>query len=172
MTPSDSEFMRTFTQIVIGLALFTVLLIGFAFTLHAQLADPRNEARERTIAAQIAPIAGVYAGETGRAAQAAAMEAARAALASKVAFEGSLDPVLIYTNVCQACHDSGAGGSPKLEKAVWEPRLAQGLETLIKHAIEGYQGQAGIMPARGGRPDLSDEQVKVSVEYMIRTAGL
>ncbi|MEM6576462.1 MAG: c-type cytochrome, partial [Pseudomonadota bacterium] len=74
---------------------------------------------------------------------------------------------LIYNNVCAACHTSGVAGSPKLESAAWEPRLAQGMDTLVQHAIEGYQGDAGLMPARGGRMDLSDEQVRVTVQWMV-----
>ena len=49
----------------------------------------------------------------------------------------------------------------------WAPRVAGGLETLVKHATEGYTGSAGIMPARGGNPALSDAQVKATVEWMI-----
>jgi cytochrome c5 len=97
----------------------------------------------------------------------AAEAAAKAAAAASVAFEGALDGELIYKNVCAACHDTGAGGAPKADKAAWAPRIAQGLETLVKHAVEGFQGNAGIMPAKGGRADLTDEQVKVTVEYMV-----
>jgi cytochrome c5 len=38
---------------------------------------------------------------------------------------------------------------------------------MIKHAIEGYTGSAGMMPAKGGNPALTDEQVKATVEWMI-----
>ncbi len=69
----------------------------------------------------------------------------------------------IYKSACLACHGSGAAGSPKYgDKAAWKPRLAQGMATLITHAIKGFKG----MPAKGGRADLSDDAVKAAVKYM------
>jgi cytochrome c5 len=74
---------------------------------------------------------------------------------------------VIYANLCGACHTSGAGGAPKLEAAAWTARIAQGAETMHKHAIEGFQGGAGIMPAKGGNPALTDEQVIATVDWMV-----
>ena len=54
-----------------------------------------------------------------------------------------------------------------MEAAAWTARSAQGEDTLIKHAIEGYQGAAGLMPARGGNPALTDAQVAASVKWML-----
>ena len=73
-----------------------------------------------------------------------------------------------YEVVCAVCHGAGIAGAPKVgDKAAWTPRIAQGLATLDKHAIEGYQGSAGIMPAKGGRADLTDELIKASVAHMV-----
>jgi cytochrome c5 len=85
-----------------------------------------------------------------------------------VAYGGTIDGKTIYGNLCHSCHDTGAGGAPKIaDKAGWAPRVAQGLETLDKHAIEGYTGKAGIMPAKGGNPSLTDEQVKATVQWIV-----
>ena len=74
----------------------------------------------------------------------------------------------VYQAVCLACHDAGALGSPKLgDKAAWSPRIAQGYETLIKHAIEGIRS----MPARGGNPDLTDGEIANAVAFMANKAG-
>lgn len=74
----------------------------------------------------------------------------------------------VYQSVCMACHDAGALGSPKLgDKGAWAPRIAQGYETLIKHAIEGIRS----MPARGGNPDLTDGEIANTVAYMANKAG-
>jgi cytochrome c5 len=84
-----------------------------------------------------------------------------------VAYGGSVDGKYIYDQLCGACHTSGAAGAPKLLAAEWTARIPQGVETLVKHAIEGYQGAAGVMPARGGNPSLNDEQVDASVRWML-----
>ncbi|HFC52823.1 MAG TPA: cytochrome c5 family protein [Gammaproteobacteria bacterium] len=74
----------------------------------------------------------------------------------------------IYKQVCFACHDAGVAGAPKIgDKAAWEPRIAKGMDTLHKHAIEGFTGDAGAMPPKGGRTDLSDEAVMSAVDYLV-----
>lgn len=73
-----------------------------------------------------------------------------------------------YDSVCFACHATGAAGAPKVgDKAAWADRIAQGLDTMKKHAIEGFKGNSGFMPAKGGRTDLSDADVGAAVEYMV-----
>ena len=44
---------------------------------------------------------------------------------------------------------------------------SQGLDMLITNAITGYTGSAGVMPAKGGNPALTDDQVKATVEWMV-----
>ncbi|RYD87323.1 MAG: cytochrome c5 family protein [Sphingomonadales bacterium] len=73
----------------------------------------------------------------------------------------------VYDVACTACHGAGIAGAPKAgDKAAWGPRVAQGKDTLYKHAIEGFQGKAGIMPAKGGRADLDDALIKEAVDYI------
>jgi cytochrome c5 len=63
-------------------------------------------------------------------------------------------------------------GAPKFaDAAAWSARIDQGMDTLVKHAIEGFQGSAGYMPAKGGNPALSDEQVRSAVQHMVDAAG-
>ena len=72
-----------------------------------------------------------------------------------------------YDSACFACHSTGAAGSPKFgDKAAWAPRIAKGLDVLKQHAIEGFKGDTGFMPAKGGRADLADADVNAAVEYM------
>ncbi|VAW35905.1 hypothetical protein MNBD_GAMMA01-292, partial [hydrothermal vent metagenome] len=68
---------------------------------------------------------------------------------------------------CFACHGTGAAGAPKLEAAAWTGRLEKGTDALVANAIKGFQGNTGFMPAKGGRPDLSDAQVRAAVEFML-----
>lgn len=73
----------------------------------------------------------------------------------------------VYAKTCSLCHASGVAGAPKPgDKADWGPRIAQGNETLYKHAIEGFTGAKGAMPARGGGASLSDDEVKAAVDFM------
>lgn len=72
--------------------------------------------------------------------------------------------VRTYRTACMACHASGAAGAPKLgDKAAWKARIAQGMDTLVKHAVNGK----GAMPPKGGRMDLTDAQIKSTVAYMV-----
>lgn len=74
----------------------------------------------------------------------------------------------VFAEVCTACHTAGALGAPKFgDKAAWAPRIAKGYDTLIKHALGGFNQ----MPARGGNPDLSDLEVERAVAYMADDAG-
>jgi cytochrome c5 len=73
-----------------------------------------------------------------------------------------------YKTSCAACHSAGIAGAPKSgDKAAWAPRIAQGKDTLYKHAVLGFQGKGGVMPAKGGNTSLSDADVKAAVDYMI-----
>jgi cytochrome c5 len=70
---------------------------------------------------------------------------------------------------CAACHATGAAGAPKIaDKDAWAPRLGQGFETLVSHAIGGFKG----MPARGGNPSLSDGEVQRAVAHLVEQVGM
>jgi len=69
-----------------------------------------------------------------------------------------------YRTACAACHMTGAAGAPKTgDKAAWKARIAAGMDTLVTNAIKGK----GAMPPKGGRPNLTDAQVKAVVAYMV-----
>lgn len=76
-----------------------------------------------------------------------------------------------YKAACVACHGAGIAGAPKAgDKTAWSARVAQGKPTLYDHAIRGYQGKAGVMPAKGGNSALADADVKSAVDYMVSLA--
>ncbi|MGP5310250.1 c-type cytochrome [Vreelandella alkaliphila] len=126
---------------------------------------------------------GVMAGTSGAYAQ----DAARDAIAERLAPVGQLclqgqdcgtaaapaaasgggdeiDGEGIYNNICMACHETGAAGAPvRADEAAWAERTEQGFATLLEHAINGI----GAMPARGGNPNLSDEEMEAAVAYMV-----
>ena len=72
--------------------------------------------------------------------------------------------VRTYRTACFACHATGAAGAPKTgDKAAWKARIAAGMDTMVKNAINGK----GAMPPKGGRPNLTDAQIKAVVKYMV-----
>ncbi len=76
-----------------------------------------------------------------------------------------------FNKVCALCHAVGAAGAPLPgDKADWGPRIAQGKDTLYKHALAGFTGKKGTMPPRGGSPALTDAQIKAAVDYMVSRA--
>ena len=168
VTSTDSVFLKRFAIMIAMLAVLVVLLVVLSSCLYERNPAMPNADHEKFVAERIAPVGGVYAGDTGRAAMQAAQEAAKSAAASQVAYGGTTDGKTIYTSLCHSCHDSGVAGAPKVgDKPEWAARVAEGLETLDKHAIDGYTGKTGVMPARGGNPSLSDEQVKAAVAWMV-----
>jgi len=75
----------------------------------------------------------------------------------------------VYDGVCAACHGSGIPGIPQFgDTTAWSARIKLGKETLYEHAIYGFKGNSGMpMPAKGGKPDLTDDEVKAAVDYLI-----
>lgn len=72
-----------------------------------------------------------------------------------------------YNKVCALCHGVGAAGAPiPGDKADWGPRIEQGMDMLYKHALEGFTGQKGVMPPRGGS-QMTDDEVKAAVDHMV-----
>ena len=75
----------------------------------------------------------------------------------------------VYNAACIVCHQPpGTGGAPPVgDVAAWAPRIAQGSDTLYMHALQGFQGSAGFMPPKGGRVDLSDDEIRAAVDYLL-----
>lgn len=70
----------------------------------------------------------------------------------------------VFTATCVACHGAGVLGAPKFgDKVAWAPRIAQGIDTLHAHALDGVK----LMPPRGGNAVLKDDDVKAAVDYMV-----
>lgn len=80
----------------------------------------------------------------------------------------------VYNTACGVCHNNGVAGAPVLldNLADWKKRAAQGVDVVVGHAIGGFTGEKGMMPAKGGQMQLSDEEVKAAVMHMLATAGV
>lgn len=124
-----------------------LMLLGVALTL---VACGKQKVDEETTAELIQPVARV--------------QLADAPAASGGAPKSGEE---VVKTVCTACH--GAGGipqSPKIgDKAAWAPRIAQGMDVLYNSALNGKNT---LMPARGGVPSLSDEEIKAAVDYLVK----
>jgi cytochrome c5 len=95
--------------------------------------------------------------------------AAAAAVATPTPVATVLSGPQVYNAACIVCHaPPGNAGAPALGDAdAWTPRIAQGIDTLHMHAIQGFQGTKGFMPPKGGRVDLSDAEIISAVDYIV-----
>lgn len=135
---------------LIAIVLILSLIKGIQ---NRQVDADKPEAAAQAVLKNIAPVAGFEAVDTS---------------AAKVVKSGEE----IYNAVCVACHTPGVAGAPKLgDKAAWGARISQGFDLLVKHAVEGFTGKTGMMPAKGGAADLSDDEVARVVAYMANQAG-
>ena len=117
---------------------------------------------------RIAPVALVAVEGEENPDLASAQEPAAAAVVEAPPVEAALSGPQVYNTACLACHAAGVAGAPVLgDAAAWAPRIALGVDLLTQHAIEGYQGEAGYMPPKGGRTDLSDEEIAAAIQYMV-----
>jgi cytochrome c5 len=163
----DRTFFDTFLLVLGILVGVTIGLIIIARIIAANTSvanRAEDPVYERQVEERIQPVARVaIAGQDNTA---LAPPAAAPAVAATAAAD--LTGEQIYNQACVACHGAGVAGAPKLgDKAAWAPRIAQGMDTLHKHALQGFQGKAGYMPPKGGRTDLSDQSVMNGVDYII-----
>jgi len=169
VSKQDSQFFNIFSLVLGILILIAILLFALARVVGKNtqsahvLTDPKYLAEvESNLTTGRVAVA-------GRDNSALAIVPAAGAVVAELAIP--TDGPGVYEQVCGACHLNGIGGAPKSsDRAAWAPRIAQGKDTLYKHAIEGYNGKQGVMPAKGGRVDLSDDLVKAAVEYMVAKA--
>ena len=166
MSKQDSHFFNNFS-LVLGI-LFAVTLGIFAFARHIGAKHQLTQ-----VGADALTVAGV---EERLQPVARVAVAGQDNTALKIESVGPAMPVAAlpqdgtsaYETACAACHGAGIAGAPKSgDKAAWGPRLAQGKNTLYDHAIKGFNGKTGVMPAKGGRADWPDDLIKQAVDHMV-----
>jgi len=149
---SDAKFGKVFAGTLAGMVALTIFLIILAHIVGGGVADSdvKIKAKDEVTLARTAPAGSVVVGEVA--------EQTAAAPSSE-----TLSGEQVYQSACAVCHAAGIAGAPKLgDAAAWEPRIAQGDDTMYEHAIKGLNA----MPAKGGNMSLSDDAVKAAVDYM------
>ena len=167
MSKQDSHFINVFGLILGTLIAVAIVIFGVARAVgnstqrkHVQEEDLYVKAVEARVAP---PVRIAVAGADNSALK---IEAPAASDAPSMPVPA--DGAALYDAACHTCHGPGLAGAPKIgDGAAWGPRIAQGTATLYKHAIEGFTGQHGVMPPKGGRTDLPDDLIKQGVDYMV-----
>lgn len=157
------------TLVAFGLAILILLLKMPDLT--ESMRKPDAEQYQAAVAERIRPLGQVTRPEEKQQAAAPAAETTAETAAETAAdsepVAAAMTGAEVYNGACLACHGNGVGGAPVVgDVAAWEPRIAQGADVLNDHAINGYQG-VGYMPPKGGRLDLSDQEVIDAVAYMV-----
>jgi cytochrome c5 len=186
---SKSNPIKTAIFVALGalaLIIGVFLLAKFAVGTHEVGATNEAANKPEMVAKRIAPVTTLLVVQQAASAPAAAAASATPAVATAAPVVAALIPVAAsagaapavagggegtYKAACVACHGAGIAGAPKFgDKAAWASRVAQGKPTLYEHAIKGYQGKAGVMPAKGGNSALADADVQAAVDYMVASA--
>lgn len=163
MSTNDQRFMDIFSLVIGILVAVAVGLVVLALMIgsRTQMESIRdNPAYTAEVNDRLKPI--------GRVALTGEAPVEEEAAAAPAPVSAPLSGPQVFNQACNACHGAGIGGAPKSgDKAAWAPRIAQGADTLHKHALEGFQGKAGYMPPKGGWVNLSDAEIMAAVDYMV-----
>jgi cytochrome c5 len=154
----DKQFFTTFAAVLIGLGVLAVILYFIAGYLTSDVSD--YEPKE-VVLENIKPVGQVYiAGQPGAPEATAAAESAAAAGEAAAPKSGEQ----VYQSNCIACHGTGAAGAPKMgDAAAWAPRIAKGIDALLKSATNGLKA----MPPKGLCMACSEDELKGAIQYMV-----
>lgn len=168
MSKQDTHFFNVFSLVIGILVVVAILLFALARVVAGKTQGQQILVEQQyveTVEDRIRPLARVAV--AGQDNSALAIEDTRGGEGPSVAAVPK-SGTEVYDQACVACHGAGIAGAPKMgDAAAWGPRIAKGKETLYKHAIEGFQGEAGLMPAKGGRPDIPDDLIRAAVDHML-----
>ena len=170
MSKQDTHFFNTFSLVIGLLVAVAILILAFARAVGArtQVSDVYTDPLYVDgVVARIKPVdRTAIVGQDN-----SALVIPGLAQGTAIALEVPKDGPALYDAVCKTCHATGLVGSPKTgDRAAWSARIAQGKDTLYQHAIAGYTGKAGVMPAKGGRTDLNDDLIRAGVDYLVQQA--
>ena len=175
MSKQDTHFFNVFSMVIGLLIVIAILIFALARVVASETQDKQvlEESRYlQGVTARLQP-----AGQVAVAGQDNSALAIKADTGTGQAGSTTGGPAPpksgaeVFEQVCSACHGAGIAGAPKAgDKAAWDPRIAKGKDTLYDHALHGFQGSSGVMPAKGGRSDIPDDLIKQAVDHMVGMA--
>ncbi len=159
----DRQFINQFATVLGVLIGITVLILIIAKVL-SDTHQEQDQAMQKAIAERIKPVGEVYIGRAPAAATAAQPpHQPSAQITAAQTADTQMSAADVYQAVCAVCHAAGVANAPIYgDKAAWAPRLSD-IQLLYANSLNGK----GAMPAKGGRPDLSDETIQAAVDYML-----
>ncbi len=173
MSKQDTHFFNVFSMVIGLLVAIAIVLFALARIVASQTQDKevlQDAAYVKNVEQRLAPFTQeAVSGQDNSALAIKADAGAQASAGAAAAMPKTGDE--LFQQTCSACHGAGIAGAPKAgDKAAWGPRIAKGMDTLYQHALNGYQGSAGVMPPKGGRTDAPDALVKQAVDHMVQMA--
>ncbi len=167
MSKHDTHFFNTFSMIIGGLIVVALLIFALARVVAGHTQEPEVYSDPKYLASVIERIK-PFARVAVAGADNSALAIAAPAQATNFALAVPKDGPALYEAVCKNCHDAGLVGAPKLgDHAAWAPRISKGKALLYEHALKGFTGTSGAMPAKGGRTDLGDDLIKAGVDFLV-----
>jgi len=163
----DQKFFDMYSLVIGLLAIFAIFIFVLSMKMSDLTSDVYNADTDefrQTVEARLKPFGEVYM--PGQELEAGEPQVPAAQTPAPVAT--ALTGPQVFNQACNVCHGAGIGGAPMLtDTGNWEPRIAQGIDVLISHALGGYSGSAGYMPPKGGNLALSDDEVAAAVRFMV-----
>ena len=163
----DQKFFDMYSLVIGVLAIFAVGILVLAMKvsdLTQGVFSASEEQHRAAVEARLRPEGQVYLPGEELNADTPVVPTA----AEPEAVAATLSGPQVFNQACNVCHGNGIGGAPMLtDRTAWEPRIAQGVETLYEHAINGYAGSVGFMPPKGGNAAFSDEEVHAAIDFML-----
>jgi cytochrome c5 len=168
VSKQDTHFFNTFSLVIGILVAVAIMLFALARVVASETQEKQMISESQYVKGvdeRLQPFARVaVAGQDNSALAIKSASNAPATAGAAMPKDGNE----LFEQACKACHGAGIAGAPKAgDHAAWGPRIAKGKDVLYDHAIKGYTGSAGMMPAKGGRVDVSDDLVKQAVDHMI-----
>lgn len=171
-TKQDTHFINIFSLVIGVLAAIAVAIFVLARNVasHTQEQQVLVEAQYlKSVSGRIQPFS--HEAVAGQDNSQLAIKADTGAAAASGTAAIPKDGAAVFQQTCSVCHGTGLAGAPKAaDHAAWAPRIAKGKDLLYQHALQGFQGTAGVMPPKGGRVDIPDDLIKAAVDHMVDMA--